>query len=454
MRKSKLLLTLSVITLVLIAGCNKNEQWGNSFDPSNANGNLLNFSKNATSPVNLGAATTFAVLGGTTVTNADSSILTGDLGVSPGTAITGFQPEPINTIMGPGTVTAGAGVVNGTIYAGGPVAAQAHNDAVTAYNFLVAQVPGTIYGDVYQLDGQTITPGIYNFPSSANLQVGGTLTLDFQGNGDALFIFQLGSTLVTMTNSNVVAINPGTSTCLGSNVFWAVGSSATIDGNSFIGTVIAYTTITMTNTGNVSGATNVAGRMLALGGEVTMVNSIISTCGTSGGGTKPPKPCRDFVTGGGWIKVNSDQSGHRYDNNDKATFGVSGGIMNGRFWGQLSFNDHNGMQVKSTSVTAYLVIDSETRQIEGKARVDKSMVDYTVVVKDLGEPGRDDSFSLVLSNGYSASGTLMGGNIQLHKECGEYHVKHDRRNNCDKEDYFDKDENDGHKNCDYNGRYN
>ena len=115
----------------------------------------------------------------------------------------------------------------------------------------------------------------------------------------------MGSTLVTMTNSNVIALNPGTTTCLGANVYWAVGSSATIDGNSFIGTVIAYTAITMTNTGNASGATNVSGRMLALGAEVTMVNSIISTCGTSGGGTNPPpKPCRDFVTGGGWIKGN------------------------------------------------------------------------------------------------------------------------------------------------------
>jgi hypothetical protein len=349
--------------------------------------------------------------------------------------------------------------VFGTIYAGGAVAAQAHNDATIAYDYLVAQVPGTIFGDVYQLDGQTITPGIYKFPSSANLQVGGTLTLDFQGNSDAQFIFQLGSTLVTMTNSNMVAINPGNSTCLGSNVFWAVGSSATIDGDSFIGTVIAYTTITMTNTGNVSGATNVSGRMLALGGEVTMVNSIISICGISGGGTNPPptpKPCRNFVTGGGWISGIADVSGHKNKENDKATFGVSGGIKNGKFWGQLSYKDHSisGMSVKSTSVTGYRVINATTREITGIAFVNgHEYVTYIVIVVDNGEPGHKwdyvkDSFSLELSNGYSNSGTLEGGNIQLHRKCGDGHNGNDKD---DKEDYYDNDENEGNNNCNYNG---
>jgi len=406
--------------------------------------------------VNLGNASNFAVLAGTTVTNAGASLINGDLGVSPGTAITGFDLSA-NTIVGPGTVTAGLGIVNGTIYAGGPVAAAAHNDAVNAYNYLVAQVPNNTYAGVTQLDGMTFTPGVYSFAPSANLQVNGTLYLDFQGNNDAVFIFQTGSTLVTMANSKVIAINTTNSqNCTGSNVYWAVGSSATIDGAQFMGTVIAYTTITMTSAANTPDSTIVSGRMLALNGEVTMVKDTISVCGSSGG-TVTPRPCRDFVTGGGWINGSSDAKDHKGDKNDKgkhdakghdsdestkATFGVSGGIKNDKFWGQLSYNDHNGTKVKSTSVTAYKVIDSVTRQIEGIARVNgKGSFNYTVVVVDNGEPGRNDSFSLVLSNGYSAFGTLKGGNIQIHKECGKPH-DHD-----DKENHDDKDE-EGHENCD------
>ncbi|MFH0894657.1 MAG: ice-binding family protein [Bacteroidota bacterium] len=275
MKTNKLLTTLAIVSVVLIAGCKKDE-----FAPANSNSIPVQTKVLATVP--LGGASNFAVLAGTTVTNDGASLFTGDLGVSPGTAITGFQPAPINTIMGPGTVTAGLGIVNGTIYAGGPVAAQAHNDAVIAYNFLVAQVPDTIYSGVSQLDGLTFTPGVYSFAPSANLQVNGTLYLDFQGNSDALFIFQMGTTLVTMTGSKVIALNNNNQPCSGANVYWAVGSSATIDGAQFVGTVIATTTITMT-----SGA-NVSGRILALGGAVTMITDTISVCGSSGGGTFPP----------------------------------------------------------------------------------------------------------------------------------------------------------------------
>ena len=430
MNPKKLLTTFAVVTAVLMSGCSKDEFARNEFNPANADSDLIQYqAMSATVP--LGSAATFAVLAGTTITNAEASVITGNIGVSPGTALTGFQPVPINSIAGPGTVTSGLGLVNGTIYAGGPVAAQAHNDAVIAYNYLVAQIPGTIYGDVYQLDGQTITPGIYNFPSSANLKVNGTLTLDFQGNSDALFIFQLGSTLVTMADSRIIGINNPDQTCTGSNVYWAVGSSATIDGTEFIGTVLAYTTITMTSAANLSGSTIVAGRMLALGGEVTMVNSAISTCGTTGGGTVPPEVCSDFVTGGGWIKGSL---------NEKATFGVSGGIKNNKFWGHLSFNDHgkNGIRVKSKSVTGYTVIDAVTRQINGIAEVNgKGSFTYTVIVVDNGEPGTSDSFSLELSNGYSASGTLDGGNIQLHRKCGD-----SQKNDDDDDDDDDDNDND------------
>lgn len=383
-----------------------------------------NSSARLSGSIPLGTAEDFAVLGATTVTNDGESEITGNLGVSPGTAITGFQQSPINTIEGPGTVTAGLGTVYGTIYAGGPVAAQAHNDAVIAYEYLMAQTPNTIFSGVSQLDGVTFTPGVYKFDPSANLKVNGTMYLDFQGNSDAVFIFQTGSTLVTMTGSNMIAINNNGTDCAGSNVYWAVGSSATIDGAQFIGTVIAHTTITMTDNATVSGA------IWALNGAVTMINDTISLCtgGGSGSTPEPEKPCADFVTGGGWI-------------NNKSTFGVSGGIKNNSFWGNLSFNDHaksNGVKVKSTSVTGYIVLDAVTRQIEGIANVNgESGFKFTLIVTDNGEPGRDDSFSLTLSNGYHVSGVLQGGNIQLHKSCG--------KNSAGKSEvYADKDEKAGH----------
>jgi hypothetical protein len=431
MKTYRLFATLAIASAVLWAGCSKD-----GISPLKPNSTSLSgkstLSLKAMSLVSvpLGSAANFAVLAGTTVTNAGPSLLTSNLGVSPGSAITGFQPVPINTIMGPGTVTPGLGVVNGVIYAGGPVAALAHNDAVLAYNFLVAQVPDTIYAGVSQLDGRTFTPGIYQFAPSANLQVNGTVYLDFQGNSNAQFIFQMGTTLVTMAGSRVIALNNNNTTCLASNVFWAVGSSATINGTQFIGTVVANTTITMTS------GSNVAGRMLAINGAVTMLTDTISACSGSSTDTIPAvTPCRDFVTGGGWISVKKGE---------KATFGVSGGIKNNKFWGQLSFNDHakKGMNVKSTSVTDYIVIDAFTRQIEGVARVnDHNMVTYKVVVTDNGEPGRNDKFSLELSNGYFISGTLDGGNIQLHLKCGE------KKDHNDKESYDDHNERDGNNGC-------
>jgi len=448
MKKNKFLTIIAVVSIAVVAfftGCNKSgwdKQHGLNSDNYNLKGG---HQTQVNSPVPLGTAASFAVLGGETVTNAETSVITGDLGVSPGSAITGFDLLA-NTIVGPGTVTDGLGIVNGTIYAGGPVAAQAHNDAIIAYNYLMAQAITTQKpAAVIELGGLTLTPGVYNFPISARLGAGEILTLDFQGNSDAVFIFQITSTLVTFLDSKVVATGTdGATTCLGSNVFWAVGSSATINGAEFIGTVIANTTITMTTAANTapldSTAINVFGRMLALHGEVTMVNENISTCGTSVGGKHNPKPCRDFVTGGGWI-VDA--------NGDKATFGVSGGIKN-TFWGQLSFNDHNGTKIKSTQVTGYAYINATTREIRGFANVNGvNGVKYIVTVSDNGEPGRGDTFSIVLvgasvSTSYRASGTLTGGNIQLHKECGDKKDGHERDLG---ENYNDKDESDGHKNC-------
>jgi hypothetical protein len=121
-------------------------------------------------------------------------------------------------------------------------------------------------------------------------------------------------------------------------------------------------------------------------------------------------PVGDFVTGGGWIT--GTPSGAR------ANFGVAGGIKNGGLWGHLTYIDHgNGMKVKGTAMTAYEITGPVSRRIRGTAQLsDGSNVTYEVNVADNGEPGRNDTFSITLSNGYSASGTLVGGNIKLHGE--------------------------------------
>jgi hypothetical protein len=129
----------------------------------------------------------------------------------------------------------------------------------------------------------------------------------------------------------------------------------------------------------------------------------------------PPPSCSgsDFVTGGGSIASPSDPDA-------KANFAVAGGFKNGAFWGHLMYIDHgrNGPRVKGTGVTAYSVIDkTTTRDIHGTAEIDGQPGNYEADVSDNGEPGRNDVFVLTLSNGYSAGGTLAGGNIQLHKPC-------------------------------------
>jgi len=124
----------------------------------------------------------------------------------------------------------------------------------------------------------------------------------------------------------------------------------------------------------------------------------------------PVCPGGDFVTGGGWIT--GTPSGER------GTFGVAGGIKNGGLWGHLTYIDHGtNMKVKGTGVTAYTVTGPTTRHIEGTADINGRSGSYQVDVSDNGEPGRNDMFSIMLSNGYSASGLLIGGNIQLHQPC-------------------------------------
>ncbi len=201
----------------------------------------------------LGSAEQFAVLGGSTVTNTGPTVITGSLGVWPGTALTGFPPGI---------------VLDGSIHLGDAVAQQAQSDVTTAYNSLASMAP-TADMTGTDLGGLTLIPGVYFFASSAFLT--GTLTLDAQGDPDALFVFQMGSTLTTAPNSTVLTINSADA-C---DVYWQVGSSATLDvDTAFQGNILALTSITLNTR-----ATLIEGRALARNGAVTMdSNQILAGC--------------------------------------------------------------------------------------------------------------------------------------------------------------------------------
>lgn len=166
-----------------------------------------------------------------------------NVGVSPGTAITGFFPT---TPTGPGIVTP-----PGTLHSADEVAGQAKTDLNTAYNSAAGQTSPTeeYNDDPHEFGGQTLTPGLYKADVSAGIT--DTLTLDAQGNPDAVWVFQIGSTLTTADNSTVSFIN-GASPC---NVYWQVGSSATLGTNStFVGTILADTSITATTGATINNA--------------------------------------------------------------------------------------------------------------------------------------------------------------------------------------------------------
>lgn len=220
---------------------------------------------NAAGPptVGLGTAGSFAVLAGTpAVTNTGPTTITGDMGIAPADAVTGFPP----------------GTVDGEIHKADAVAVQAKSDLVVAYDDAAGRPVTATQGT---LGGLTLVGGVYN-AGGVVLDLTGTLTLDGQDDPNSVWIFQATSSLVTASSSRVELIN-GASSC---NVFWQVTSSATLGSDStFVGTIMALTSITMD-----SGVT-VDGRALARNGDVTLINDTISTEACSASSPNPtPKP--------------------------------------------------------------------------------------------------------------------------------------------------------------------
>jgi Ice-binding-like len=198
--------------------------------------------------VNLRSAQSFAILAGSTVTSIDKSEITGDVGIFPGSAMTGFPP----------------GIIHGRLHVAGPVAQQAELDLKAAYDNAAGRTnaPVTVSGN---LGGQTLAPGLYKSTSSLAIS-SGDLTLDGHGSAKSVFIFQMGSSF-TMTTGRRVILTHG---ARADNIFWAVGSSATLGtGCTFHGNLLARESISLA-TGSVVG-----GRVLAQAGAVTLQSNTI-----------------------------------------------------------------------------------------------------------------------------------------------------------------------------------
>lgn len=232
------LLAVVMALAIVVAGCGDPDKNGGS------GGGLT-----GPSPVALGTACSFGILGATpVVSNVGLTHVTGDVGIWPAASITGFT----------GILPGGPGTITGAFHAGDGTAMTAQGDLTTAYNFAAGAAGGAAL--VADIGGLTLTPGVYK--QSTSLGITGNLTLDGLGNSNASWIFQIGSTLTTAAGNSHIILSNGASA---HNVFWQVGSSATLGTNTiFQGTIMAKASITLT-----TGAT-LNGRALAETGAVSL----------------------------------------------------------------------------------------------------------------------------------------------------------------------------------------
>lgn len=238
----KLLVSLSIVSSILIAGCKKDNS-------TPANPIVIPVQTTLQVNVPLASTSTFALLAGSAVTNTGATSVTGDIGLSPGSSIGGFPP----------------GILTGTKYINYSISAKAKLDLTALYNDLAGRTSTDIVTLSGNIGGLTLTPGLYKSTSSLAIS-SGDLTFDAGGNSTAIFIIQIASSFTT-TSGRKVILSGG---ALSGNIFWQVGSSATLGTTSVLkGTIIAMQSITF-NTG-----ATLDGRALARTGGVTMAGNTI-----------------------------------------------------------------------------------------------------------------------------------------------------------------------------------
>lgn len=238
--------------------------------------------------------TSFAVIAGQSLTNTGSTTIDGNIAISPGASYTG----------------SGSVSQTGETFLADAVAVRIQNDLATLYNVLEGR-PTSSGGDLtgQDLGGLTLLPGVYNFDTSANLASGETLTLDGGGDPDAIFIINIGSTLTAGSGSSVVLINEAQ----GGNVFYRIGSSATLDTSAdLVGQIVALTSVTLNNSAMID-----CGAAYARNGSVTLDTNTIQICTLAGKGfdtvvdnalltenqNSAAKALSDYVTGGGVLPI-------------------------------------------------------------------------------------------------------------------------------------------------------
>ncbi|HLP14435.1 MAG TPA: ice-binding family protein [Flavobacteriales bacterium] len=248
MNYKKLASGFTFASFLLVAGCAK-EPAAKPIPQPTTNPNIITLQTTVQSTVPLAGAAAFAILAGSTITNTGGTTVTGDLGLSPGSAVSGFPP----------------GILIGMQHVNTPIATQAKLDLTAAYNDAAGRTSTDIVSLSGNVGGLTLTPGLYKSTSSLALS-SGTLTFDAMGNPNAVFIIQIASALTVTSGRQVIL----TGNAQASNIFWQVGSSATFGTTvKFKGTILAMQSITF-NTG-----ATLDGRALARIGAVVMASNTI-----------------------------------------------------------------------------------------------------------------------------------------------------------------------------------
>jgi hypothetical protein len=240
--KNRNVITALAITAALLVGCKNDEP-----TPAGTNPAVIPVQTTTMSTVTLGATSNLALIAGSGITSTGATVITGDMGLSPGSSIGGFPP----------------GILNGVQHINDDIATQAKLDLTAAYKDLAGRTSTDIVTLSGNIGGLTLTPGLYKSTSSLAIS-SGDLTFDAKGNANAVFILQMASTL-TATSGRKVILSGG---ALASNIFWQVGSSATFGTTSVMkGTVMAMQSISF-NTG-----ATLDGKALARNGAITMAGN-------------------------------------------------------------------------------------------------------------------------------------------------------------------------------------